>query len=59
MSEKIKPICEECGSEKVVADAFVQWNIEKQSWEVQVAFDKDSTCHECGDARNIIWVSDK
>jgi len=56
MEKRKKPVCEDCGSEKVVMDAFVQWDTKKQDWEIQVTFDKDATCHECGAPTNLKWV---
>lgn len=47
--QKIKIVCTSCGSETGIrADAYADWNIEKQQWELCAVFD-DRTCADCGD----------
>lgn len=44
---RVKMVCRECGSEDVLADAYAEWNVELQQWEVQNVFDKGSFCQQC------------
>jgi hypothetical protein len=43
-----KPVCQECGSDDVIADAFAYWDAEKQDWQVSQAFEKGGCCEACG-----------
>jgi hypothetical protein len=59
---KIKsvPVCPECGSDNVAADAAARWNTENQDWEVSNIFDKGHGCDDCG-AQDIEfeWIEKK
>lgn len=44
---KVKMVCEDCGSDDVVADAYASWNVDTQKWEVDSIFDKGSYCNNC------------
>jgi len=33
-------VCADCGSDEVKADAYAEWNIEAQRWEVAETFGK-------------------
>ena len=46
-SKKVRKICDECGSENVNCDAFAQWSVEDQEWQLSSTFDKGSTCDDC------------
>ena len=55
MPKKIKKVCSTCGSENVLADAYAQWNVEKQDWELANVFDKNSYCGgKCDGECNIV-----
>jgi hypothetical protein len=47
MSEKIRMVCSHCGAEEVFADAYAQWNVESQAWEIVQTFDKGAYCNQC------------
>jgi hypothetical protein len=47
---RVIPLCAECSSNNVVADAAARWNIESQDWEVVTIFDKGHCCDDCGAA---------
>jgi hypothetical protein len=47
MREKVKMVCSYCGAEEVLADAYAQWDIELQAWEVVQTFDKGAFCSQC------------
>ena len=44
-----KPVCRECGSDDVIADAFAAWDVETQQWKVTQAFEKGGCCEACGE----------
>jgi hypothetical protein len=46
MTQKVKMVCDHCGSEDVLADAWASWNIESQEWELSQTFD-DKYCENC------------
>lgn len=41
------PVCPECGSENVAADAAARWSRENGDWEVSNIFDKGHGCDDC------------
>lgn len=47
MDDAVKYVCEHCGSDDVLADAYAEWNDELQTWEVANVFDKGAHCHAC------------
>jgi hypothetical protein len=48
---KVRMVCEDCGSEEVSRDAWADWNVKTQDWELGAVFDY-AYCHRCqGDAR--------
>jgi hypothetical protein len=55
---KRHPVCTRCGSRDVLADAFAEWNDEKQRWGLQNTFDKGSWCQECDDVTTLRWEED-
>ena len=52
MAKKIDYVCSHCGSNEVLCDAYAEWNVEEQKWELQNTFDKGAYCNQCdGEAR--------
>jgi hypothetical protein len=47
MSKKVTKVCAHCGSEDVVADAYAEWDVESQKWEVAQTFEKGAYCSQC------------
>jgi hypothetical protein len=44
---KVRKVCKTCGSENVVSDAYVSWNVETQDWDiVESVFDMEF-CYDC------------
>jgi hypothetical protein len=43
---KVKMVCGSCGSEKVLRDAWAEWDIESQEWVLQNVFDY-AFCEAC------------
>lgn len=51
MTSLIRMICENCGSEDVLADAWTVWNAAVQRWEIGEVFEYGH-CNRCnGEAR--------
>lgn len=48
------PICQSCGSERVVRDAWASWNPEYGLWELDQVFD-DAHCHQCEHETQLSW----
>jgi hypothetical protein len=46
--QKIKMVCDHCGSEDIRRDAFASWNVETQEWELASIFD-NTICDACGE----------
>lgn len=44
---KIKIVCNRCGSDNVVKDAWAEWDPETQTWGLRTVFDY-SICDDCG-----------
>jgi hypothetical protein len=47
MSETVRMVCSRCGSEEVVADAYAEWNVDSQAWEIVQTFDKGAYRTKC------------
>jgi hypothetical protein len=47
MTERIKPICPNCGGDSLSSDAAARWNVDTLAWEISCAHD-DKTCDDCG-----------
>jgi len=47
LAGRLKPVCAHCGSESIVRDAAVRWDVESQQWVVTSIFDC-TTCDFCG-----------
>lgn len=43
----VRMVCADCGSDEVKADAYAEWNIEAQRWEVAETFGKGGWCDAC------------
>jgi hypothetical protein len=44
--ERYKYVCNLCGSDDIAADAWAQWDIETQQWELLSTYD-DKFCRSC------------
>jgi hypothetical protein len=52
----IKYVCDECGSEDVLFDAYTTWNFKKQQMEIMETYDKGHYCNNCDRERAIKQV---
>jgi hypothetical protein len=51
---KVRKVCKHCGSENVVSDAYVSWNVETQEWDtVESVFDMEF-CYDCEGETTVI-----
>jgi len=53
---KEMPVCSTCGSDDVVADAWAEWDVEKQEWVLRTHFD-DKFCNDCEGSTHVKWIS--
>lgn len=44
---RIRIVCSKCGSEKILFDAYAEWNPELQKMELATTFDKGHYCKQC------------
>lgn len=49
------PVCRDCGSERVVTDAWACWNREAGLWELETSFD-NAYCHACEAETTLMWI---
>ena len=54
---KIKYVCKHCGSDSVGRDAFCDWNVETQTWEIANFMDRE-ICFTCSDDTTLITVEE-
>lgn len=52
------PICGNCGSKKVVRDAWAEWSIASGNWVLKTVFD-EFACDQCGQKNTPVWKLDK
>jgi hypothetical protein len=45
--KKVVFVCNTCGSEEVLIDAWASWSIDNQRWELFNTFDSTAFCAEC------------
>ena len=43
----VKYVCDLCGSDDVLSDAYAEWDVDNQVWSVQNVFDKGAFCNTC------------
>lgn len=56
LKPKEKPVCSSCGSDDIKTDAYAVWDVEKQDWVLDQAFEKPCTCEKCGSECGLEWV---
>lgn len=52
-SPKVRMICERCGSDNVMHDAWAVWNVAAQEWELGAVFDY-MHCDRCEGETTIV-----
>src|SRR5262249_23882094 len=53
MCKKVKMVCTRCGSGELLVDAFVEWNLETQTWQAREIFESSAYCAKCDDETRI------
>ena len=48
------PVCTRCGSTAVLADAYAEWDVERQDWVLHSTYD-NSTCEDCEGECSLEW----
>jgi hypothetical protein len=48
-------VCNVCGSDEVSRDAWANWDVKNQEWELGAVFD-DAYCHKCECETRLIEV---
>lgn len=56
LKPKEKPVCSTCGSDDIKTDAYAVWDIGRQEWVLDQAFEKPATCEKCGGECSLEWV---
>lgn len=46
-SPPVVPVCAECGSDSIAAEAAARWSDELQSWVVSAVYDTGYFCDDC------------
>jgi hypothetical protein len=54
---KINKVCKTCGSDKVLFDAYAEWNYQEQKFELHSEFDQ-AFCLDCDGETTIIDKED-
>ncbi len=53
--KRLAMVCGTCGSDEVSRDAWANWNVPKQEWELGPVLDY-AHCHRCDDETRLIEV---
>ena len=54
--KKQKPVCSQCQSDDVVADAYAAWDNDAQEWTVANTFNKGAYCNACDGETRLDWI---
>ncbi|MFP3556450.1 hypothetical protein SB861_37905 [Paraburkholderia sp. SIMBA_049] len=58
MTARIKPVCTDCGSDNVCFDAWSEWDVETQQYELSNTFD-EAYCQGCDGSCKVEWQEAK
>jgi hypothetical protein len=50
------PVCSNCMSDDIIAQATAQWSNESQEWELANTFDQPAHCARCNGPCGIVWL---
>ena len=50
--------CSQCKSTDILADAYAEWNMETQAWELQNVLYKGAYCNACDGPTNLVEGED-
>ena len=51
--DMINKICNHCGGDNILRDAFAEWDFQTQAWVLQNVFD-EYFCEDCGGSTTIV-----
>ena len=46
--QKLKMVCDRCGGDNVMRDAWAEWDVEKQEWVLRGEPFDNACCDDCG-----------
>ena len=49
-----QPVCNRCGSNAVLVDAYAEWDMDAQNWTLQNTF-QQAVCEACGGEASLDW----
>jgi hypothetical protein len=49
------PVCSQCQSDDIIAQATAQWSNESQEWELANTFGQPAHCNSCNGPCGIAW----
>ena len=49
-----QPVCNRCGSDAVLVDAYAEWDMDAQDWTLQNTF-QQAVCEACGGETSLDW----
>ena len=49
-------VCSHCGSHDVRADAYAEWDVQSQQWELAQTFEKGAFCGKCDGETTVAWA---
>lgn len=57
MAERNTYVCNHCGSNDILFDAYAAWDVENQRMSLVTTFDKGHMCEGCGEYTEPVEVS--
>jgi hypothetical protein len=54
-NKRIAIVCGTCGSDNISRDAWADWSVKAQQWELGTVFDYGH-CHKCGGESRLVEV---
>lgn len=55
MAKRFQYLCNKCGGSTVTRDAWAEWNVEEQEWQLGAAYDY-AFCHDCQEETRLVEV---
>lgn len=55
MAKRLQILCNQCGGSKVTRDAWAEWSVENQDWQLGAVYDY-AFCHDCEGETRLVEV---
>ena len=55
LTKRVRPVCDQCGSDDIRIEAYIEWNAMKQDWKLKEVTD-NIVCCSCGHDCKPRWV---